>query len=55
MTSEQIETKPRRFSPGSNDIDTCEPTIHAQDFLQDGRGFTYRLVRTCDMERFSIK
>jgi len=35
--------------------DPCEFIVPAQDFLQDGRGYTYQSVRTCELERFSTK
>jgi len=42
-----------KFSFRNLDSDTCP--ARSPDLLEDGRGFTYRSVRICDLERFSIR
>nr|WP_320161820.1 hypothetical protein [uncultured Methanoregula sp.] len=55
MVSEHTDEKPGSRQPVSHCLDSADPLIRVQDFLQDNRGFTYRAVRTCELERFSSK
>ena len=38
-----------------NELDEKPQHLHAIDILEDARGYTYRSVRSCDLDRISEK
>jgi len=42
-------------SPAARQDGDGVPRLPGDELLQDGLGFTYRSVRICELERFSVK
>jgi hypothetical protein len=55
MVSENIDPEHEHSRHATGDRESDNPFAQPQEFLKDGRGFTYYSVRTCELERFSAK